>query len=90
VAARADAALKLYRERMDELEREHKQRVSLDLLDRATRTATRLRGISETRKILVAYQDVERPLAELEGYVDEAVRALDREIQRQIDLARGK
>jgi hypothetical protein len=90
VAARADAALKRYRERMDELEREHKQRVSLDLLYRATSSATRVRAMSETRKILVDYQDVERPLAELEGYVDEAVRALDREIQRQIDIARGK
>jgi hypothetical protein len=30
------------------------------------------------------------PLAELERYVHQAVLALDREIQHQIDLARGK
>jgi hypothetical protein len=90
VAAEAEAALKRYRERQEELEREHKRRVSLDLLDRATSTAERLRTMSDTKKVLVAYHDVERPLAELEDYVDEAVRALDREIQRQIDLARGK
>lgn len=90
VAARAEASLARYRERMDELEREHKQRVSLDLIDRATSTAARLRNMSDPRKILVAYHDVERPLAELEEYVDEAVRALDREIQLQIDIARGK
>ena len=90
VAAEAEAALKRYRERQEELEREHKRRVSLDLLDRATSTAERLRKMSDTKKVLVAYHDVEPPLAELEDYVDEAVRALDREIQRQIDLARGK
>jgi hypothetical protein len=90
LAARTGAAHKRYRERMDELELEHKQRVSLDLLDRATSTAVRLRDMSDARRILVAYHEVERPLAELEEYVDEAVRALDREIQRQIDIARGK
>ncbi len=90
VAARAEAALKRYRERQEELEREHKQRVSLDLLDRGANTATRLRKMTGTKKILVGYHDVERPLAELEEYVDEAVRALDREIQRQIDISRGK
>ena len=82
--------MKRYRERQEELEREHKRRVSLDLLDRATSTAERLRTMSDTKKVLVAYHDVERPLAELEDYVDEAARALDREIQCQIDLARGK
>jgi hypothetical protein len=90
LAARAEAATKRYRERQEELEREHKQRVSLELLDRAAGIATRLRTMSDPAKILVAYHDVERPLSELEDYVDEAVRALDREIQRQIDLARGK
>ena len=90
LAARAEAATKRYRERQEELERAHKRRVSLDLLDRAMRTAARLKTISDTTRILVAYHDVERPLNELEEYVDEAVRALDREIQHQIDLARGK
>jgi hypothetical protein len=46
--------------------------------------------MSDTAKVLIAYRDVERPLTELEEYVDEAVLAVDREIQRQIDLARGK
>lgn len=78
-----------YRERMDELEREHKQRVSLDLIGRATRVAERLRRLNEPSRILVTYYDVDEPLSELERYVHEAVLALDREIQHQIDLARG-
>jgi len=75
---------------MDELEREHKQRVSLALIGRATQVATRLRRLTDASRILVAYHDVDEPLTELERYVLEAVMALDREIQHQIDIARGK
>lgn len=88
--ARTQAALIRYRERMDELEREHKKRVSLDLIDRATKIAGRLRRLSDPSRILVAYHEVDEPLAELERYVHRAVMVLDREIQHQIDLARGK
>jgi hypothetical protein len=90
LVARTQAALVRYRARMDELEREHKQRVSFDLIDRATRVATRLRRLADPSRILVTYQEVDEPLAELERYVHCAVLALDREIQHQIDLARGK
>jgi hypothetical protein len=90
VMAESEAAVAGYRERMDELEREHKQRVSLDLVDRATRVAVRLRGLKNASPILATYYAIDEPLSELERYVYEAVIALDREIQHQIDLARGK
>lgn len=60
---RAQEAMVRHRERMNELERQHNQRVTLGLIDRAST---------------------------LEGYVEEAVFAVDREIQRQIDIAGGK
>lgn len=87
---RTEAALARLRERMDELEREHKRRVTLGLIERAQRTASRLRRIAETHQILVTYSDVERPLAELERYVEQAVLIVDREIEHQRDLERGK
>lgn len=83
-------ALIRYRERMDELESAHKQRVSLDLVKRATRVAGRLRRLGDSSRILVTYHEVDEPLTELERYVDHAVMVLDREIQLQIDIRRGK
>jgi hypothetical protein len=88
--AQSEAATERYRARMDELEQEHKQRVSFDLIERATQVASRLQCLNDPSRILVAYHDVDEPLSELEGYMYEAVVALDREIQHQIDLARGK
>jgi hypothetical protein len=88
--ARSQAALKRYRERQAELEQKHRQRVSLDLIDQATRVAARLRRLSSTSQILSTYHALDVRLSELEGYVEEAVVSLDREIQHQIDLARGK
>lgn len=87
---RTETALARLRERMDELEREHKRRVTLGLIERAQRTASRLRRIADTHRILVTYSEVERPLAELERYVEQAVLIVDREIQHQLDLERGK
>jgi hypothetical protein len=88
--AQSEAAIALYRARMDELEREHKQRVSLDLVSRAGQVATRVRGLTDASRILVTYHDVDEPLTELEGYVNDAVLAVDRAIQNQIDIERGK
>ena len=90
LVAQTQQALVRYRERMEELEREHKQRVSLELIDAAVATSGRLRRLRESHKILAAYYEIDRSLTELEGYVHEAVLALDRHIQQQIDLARGK
>lgn len=89
---RAREAVALHRERMDELEREHQQRVTLGLIDQADRTASRLRRIptTNTTRMLVTYQQVDSPLFELERYVRTAVYDVDREIQRQIDIERGK
>lgn len=85
-----EAALVRLRERMVELEREHKRRVTLGLLERTRRVASHLRSGSETHRILGAYSEVERPLAELERYVEQAVLIIDREIERRRDLERGK
>ena len=86
----ADAAVRAYRARMDELERGHKARVTPALVERARRDAERLRPMSDASKIVVLYHDVDRALARLEKYVAEAVSELDRAIQMQIDIERGK
>jgi hypothetical protein len=88
--AQSEAAMARYRARLDELEREHKQRVSLEIVARAAKVATRLRRLDDPSHLLVTYREVDEPLTELEGYVHEGVLALDREIEQQIDLARGK
>jgi hypothetical protein len=49
--AESEAAMVRYRARMEELEREHKQRVSLDLIDRATSTATRLSRLTNQARL---------------------------------------
>ena len=87
---RTEAALAQLRERMEELEREHRRRVTLGLLERAEREASHLRKMNEMHRILETYAAVERPLAELERYVEQAVMIIDRAIQHQIDLERGK
>jgi hypothetical protein len=40
--------------------------------------------------MLSVYHQVDLPLSELERYVRTAVYEVDREIQRQIDIERGK
>jgi hypothetical protein len=90
VFAQREGAMVSYRRRMNELERDHKRRVSLDLMGQGTRVAARLRRLNDPSQILVAYWKVDAPLGMLEQYVHQAVMALDREIERQSDIERGK
>jgi hypothetical protein len=49
-----------------------------------------VRRAPDATRILVTYHDFDQRLSELEEYVYEAVTTVDREIQLQIDIARGK
>lgn len=87
---RVFAAVNRHYERMNELERQHTRRVTLRLIDEATETAERLRSMTEPTRMLVTYREVDFPLSELESYVGQVVEAVDREIERQDDIRRGK
>jgi hypothetical protein len=69
----AQAAAERYRERQNELEAEHRRRVSPDLPKQAPRIATRLRRHRDPSRIVLAYRDFDVLLTELEGYVEAAV-----------------
>jgi hypothetical protein len=75
---------------MDELEKAHTPRVTLALLAEGDGAAARVRRTTDATRSLVTYHGFDQRLSELEQYVYEAVVVVDREIQHQIDLARGK
>jgi len=76
--------------RMAELERAAQPVATLALIPEARSVAEQLRAERELGAIMTAYHAIDRKLSVLEDYLGEAVAAWDQEVQRQIDMARGK
>jgi hypothetical protein len=86
----AHEAAKAFFARMRELERTEKPTVSLALIDQAREVAERLTAERDLAIVMKSYHDIDRKLSVLEDYLGEAVSAYDDEINRQIDIARGR
>jgi hypothetical protein len=63
---------------------------SLHDVETARETAAKIRPSRDVVSVLAAYADADEALADVERYVHEAALEWDAEVQRQIDLRRGK
>jgi hypothetical protein len=86
----AKVAVKAFLQLMRELERTEKPTVSLALIEEARAVPSELHGEGDLALVMEKYHAIDRRLSVLEDYLGEAVSAYDAEIDRQIDMARGK